>query len=205
MARELRKESRPAQMPVEQVRRSSRIEQRKRQAEAGKDKVADYETRRPSGLVDQHQNASGPIKREAEIEQQGPKDPAERAKARKVRCSGSSHKQAGKKETAKEAKARTEKRLKQAQKFTDPLREEQQLAEEDHGDRPATGKRSSRVANLCWPMPADEVTERPPCAYLSRAALRQLQNETVNDPLPEDLQQVGISFHMLFSAHVLAV
>jgi hypothetical protein len=185
MAREMEKVIRPAQMPEEQLRRSSRIQQQKRQAESGKGKAADYEAPNLPRSVNRHEKASRPGKRKAEKELQGPTGPADRAKVRKVESSGESHEQDRKKETAKQSKARTEKRLKQAQGITNPLRGK---------EKPR--KQPPRVENV----------SRPPSTSLSRAALRQLRNETANDPLPEDLEKVNFPFDMHFPrSHIASI
>lgn len=53
---------------------------------------------------------------------------------------------------------------------------------------------------------ANGVTEQRSSSRLSRAALRQLQSETANDPLPEEIQLVMLFYPPCsFSAHIWAV
>jgi hypothetical protein len=187
MAPKGRKESRPLEMPDEPVRRSERIEQRKRQAEAKQPRQSLRIAKIPQKEVQlQHGKRKSITKQQEQDTQDG------RASVKKVRGSKISKSQSHKKDTFKQAEARTGSRSKQTKGPPITLQvEEQRLGAERQQAEPATEGQLQEVATAPRPKRSNKRTKQPPASSrLSRAALDQLQRETANEPLPEEIRQV---------------
>ena len=182
MARRGREDGRPLQMPKAPVQTTSRKEEQDG-------------PRRSLRIAEQPQKDYTPFKRKAAKEQQGPNDREKQAKVTKPRSSKGPQSQVKKKDTLKLTKTETQRKSREAKGLPSSSRTQQQRPlQVPARSRPATSKPPRRAARGSPPTPINQVTGRPPSgSHLSRAALRQLERETADDPLPEGIRQVIIA------------
>ncbi len=184
MARQGREDSRPSQMPDIPVQTTSR-------------NVQHDGLRRSSRIAKQPQKDYTLFKRQAARVQQGQDDREKRAKVTKLSGSKGPRSQVKKKGTLTPARADTQRKSREARRV--PSSSQQQPLQVPAKSRPAS-KAPIRPASGSPPTPINQVTEGPPApsvSRLSRAALRQLEKETANEPLPEGIRQVTIARRFL--------
>ena len=185
-------------MSGEPLRRSSRIKQLKEQTESRTDKLDQHQPRQSLRRAGRHKKDVLPLKQKARNEQQRPDSSHRQAKVKRVTSQKPSTSQAQRKDVVKQADVRTKRRFKQ----TEPPPGSQQIEQRPQGRErlehppPARDKPTQRFATVSGPKPTIKRTERP-SSRLNRIALRQLQRETANDPLPEGIREVNIPFSQL--------
>ena len=149
--------------------------------------------RRSVRIAKQPQKDYSLFKRKAAKEQQGLEDREKRAKVTKPKSSKGPRSQVQKKGTLKPAKAETQRKSRDARGV--PSSSQQRPLQIPAKFRPAS-KAPKRPARGSLPKPVNQVVERPSApstSLLSRAALRQLERETADEPLPEGIRQVMLA------------
>jgi hypothetical protein len=188
-------------MPVEPLRRSSRLLQRRKETQAANDNTLettkadskDYLSGRSVRIAEQRRENTRPIKRKALKEYQGPEHRRELYKRHKSLSVEPSHSRIQQPTSVKPTETAIAATASHVQEVQNSHKRPQK---DDH-------KQPRRSARLSQPLLAQQAPRQPIVSRLSRAALRQLQSDTADDPLPEGIREVNLPLPIVLSrAHM---